>query len=322
MVKLKLLSFVLACALGIAQGQGSSGSVAAIDSLIRSQKYDRALSAVKAALRTAPSDARLWTLEGIVYSLKGNTTEGITAFEKALRLSPNLTPALKGEVQLLYPERDQRAIPLLERLLKADPSDQTAHEMLAMLERDRGDCKSANVQFLLSRDPVMNHPQSLEGYGDCLVRLNQYQDAAPIFVRLVELRPTSTNARYNAALVLLTAKQYEQALNVLEPLLTADKKDADILSLASQAYEANGKTTEAVSLLRQAIVLSPQTADYYVSIVTICLDHDSFQIGIETMNAGIKYNPSNAKLYISRGLLYAQLAMYDDSEADFKRAEQ
>lgn len=322
MARLTLLFFVAVCGLGIVQGQGSSGTVASIDSLIRSQKYDQALSAAKAALRTAPSDARLWTLEGIIYSLKGNTTEGITAFEKALRISPNLIPALKGEVQLLYSERDQRAILLLQRVLKADPNDQTAHEMLAMLERDRGNCKSANVQFLLSKDSVMNHPQSLEGYGDCLVRLSQYQDATSIFARLVELRPTSTNARYNSALVLLTLKQYTQALNVLEPLLAADKKDADILSFASQAYEATGRTPEAVSLLRQAIVLSPQTADYYVSFATICLDHDSFQVGIEMMNAGIKYNPSSAKIYISRGLLYAQIAKYDEAEADFKQAEQ
>lgn len=322
MVRLKLLSAVLACALGIAQGQGASGSAATIDALIRSQKYDQALSALKVALRTAPGDARLWTLEGIVYSLKGSRTEGIAAFERALRLSPNLTPALQGEVQLLYPERDQRAVPLLERLLNADPNDQTAHEMLAMLDHDRGDCKVANAHFLLSKDSLTNHPQSLEAYGDCLVRLNQYRDAAPVFERLVELRPTSTNARYNLALVLFTAKQYEQALKALEPLLTAELKDPDILSLASQAYEASGKTPEAVSYLRQAIVLSPQTADYYVSFATICLDHDSFQIGIEMMNAGLKYNPSNAKLYISRGLLYAQLSRYDESEADFRRAEQ
>lgn len=322
MVKLRMLSFVVACALGVAQSQVSSGSLATIDSLIRSQKYDQALTTIKAALRTTPGDVRLWMLEGIIYSLKGQTAEGIAAFEKALKVSPNLAPALKGEVQLLYPQRDARAIPLLQRLLKIDPKDETAHEMLAMLERHQGNCESANAQFLLSNESVMNHPESLEGYGDCLVQLHQYQDAAPVFARLVELRPTSANARYNAALVYSSAKQYPQALNVLSPLLTADQKDPEILSLASQAYEATGKTPEAVSLLRQAIVLSPHTSDYYVHFATICLDHDSFEVGIDMMNAGIKYNPANAKLYISRGLLYAQLAKYDASEADFKRAEQ
>lgn len=322
MARLKLLSLVVGCALGVAQCQHPSPDLASIDSLIRSQKYDQALTALKASLRATPGDVRLWTLEGIVYSLKGDTVEGITAFDKALRLSPDLTPALKGEVQLLYPARDKRAIPLLQRLLKIDPKDETAHEMLAMLERHQGNCASANAHFLLSKDSVMTHPESLEGYGDCLVQLNQYQDAVPVFARLVELRPTSVNARFNAALVYSSVKQYEQALKVLEPVLTADQKDPEILSLASQAYEATGQTPEAVSMLREAIVLSPHTAEYYVSFATICLDHDSFQVGIEMMNAGIKYNPSNAKIYISRGLLYAQLAMYDQSEADFKRAEQ
>jgi tetratricopeptide (TPR) repeat protein len=322
LASLRLTSLIIAGTLGIAAGQTASGGFAEINGLIRSQKYDQALSEVKGALRTAPRDARLWTLEGIIYSLKNSPVEGIAAFAKALKISPDLVPAIQGEVQLLYPKRDPRAVPLLQRLIKLNPKDDTAHEMLGMIERDRGNCSSANLQFSASRESVMNHPESLEGYGDCLVRLSQYQEAAPVFARLVELRPTSANARYNAALVYLSLKQYEEALKILEPLLSADQKDAEILSLASQAFEATGNTPEAVSLLRRAIVLNPHTVDYYVAFTTICLDHDSFQAGIDMINAGIQYNPSDARLYISRGLLYAQIAKYDQSEEDFKRAEQ
>ena len=56
------------------------------------------------------------------------------------------------------------------------------------------------------------------------------------------------------------AQQYEAAIKTLEPLLTDDQKDPDILSLASQAYEKIKNTPRAVALLRQAIVLSPDNA--------------------------------------------------------------
>ncbi|MGA7859595.1 MAG: hypothetical protein WCA11_16790, partial [Terracidiphilus sp.] len=108
----------------------------------------------------------------------------------------------------------------------------------------------------------------------------------------------------------------------LDPLLTDDQQDPDILSLASEAYEAVGNTPKAVALLRQAIVLSPTTADYYAAFATLCLDHDSFQVGIDMINAGIEHIPDNPSLYLSRGLLYAQLAQYDKADADFAKAEQ
>jgi tetratricopeptide (TPR) repeat protein len=122
--------------------------------------------------------------------------------------------------------------------------------------------------------------------------------------------------------VLVEAKQYAAALQVLDPLLTAGTADPDLLSLGSEAAEGMGDTPKAVSLLRQAIVLSPATASYYVSFAALCLNHDSFQVGIDMINAGLTRIHSDPSLYIARGLLYAQLAQYDQAESDFRTAEQ
>jgi len=313
---------VVAGGLLVAQGQQAKTSVALIESLIHAQQYDQALQAAKSSLNATPKDFRLWTLEGIVFSIKGNKPDALIAFDKALSISPDFAPALKGEVQLLYPEDDKRAIPLLKKILKANPKDQTAHEMLAMLERKQGDCHAAIDHFSLSADVIQTHPQSLEAYGDCLMQAEQLQEAIPVFERLAVLLPDRAYPKYDLAVILVSSKQYEAALKVLEPLLTTDQQDPDILSLASQAYEATGNTPRAVALLRQAIVLSPSTADFYVSFATLCLDHDSFQVGIDMINAGLRYIPGTASLYLSRGLLYAQLAQYDKAEADFNKVEQ
>jgi tetratricopeptide (TPR) repeat protein len=275
----------------------------------------------KAALHQTPNDFRLWTLEGIVYSIKGSNHDAIDAFQKALSMSPNYPAALKGEVQLLYQARDKRAIPLLERILKADPKDETAHEMLANLEEKQGNCETAIDHFLLSADAISTHPGSLEAYGNCLVQTEQPQKAVPVFEQLAALLPGSTYPKYDLAVLFVEAKQNDAALKVLEPLLTPDQSDPDILSLASQAYEAVGNTPQAVSLLHQALVLNPTNADYYVAFATLCLDHDSFQVGIDMMNAGLARIPNNPSLYVSRGLLYGQLAEFDKAEADFNTAE-
>jgi tetratricopeptide (TPR) repeat protein len=302
--------------------QQSTSTIVEIQSQIRAHQLDEALVGTNTALRKTPNDARLWTLKGIALSMKGNNTESIAAFDKALHLAPDTIAALKGESQLLFQSQDRRAIPLLERIVKADPNDATAHEMLGVLERKQGNCVGSINQFTLSGESMQSHPASLEADGYCLVQLNQTDKAILVFQQLVALLPDKTYPKYDLAVLLVQSRQNEPALKLLEPMTEAASPDPEILSLAAEAYEANGETPKAVALLRQAIVLSPTNAGYYTAFAGICLDHDSFQVGIDMMNAGLKYVSNDPGIYLSRGLLYAQLAEYDKAEADFRTAEQ
>jgi tetratricopeptide (TPR) repeat protein len=305
-----------------APAQEGRVSIPSIESLIRSQQYDQALETLKFALRRNPGDYKLWTLEGICFALQGNDREALASFDHAIRISPDYSPALKGEVQILYKSGDRRAIPFLERILKSDPADSTAHEMLATLEKRAGDCHGAVTQFLLSKEAIANHPDSLEAYGYCLVQLKRTDDAIQVFRQLIPLVPGQTFPSYDLAILLVSTHNNDEAVKVLEPILTPDQTDPDILSLAAEAYEGIGNTPKAVAFERQAIVLNPADASNYVAFAVLCLTHESFQVGIDMLNAGLNHIPNNSSLYLSRGVLYAQLADYDKAEADFKTAEQ
>jgi len=305
-----------------AQVRDAQVSISTIESLIRSEQYDEALKTLKDELRGNPGDFKLWTLEGICLALQGNDNEALAAFDHAIRISPNYTPALKGDIQILYKTGDKRAIPLLERMLKSDPNDATAHEMLGTLEKQAGDCRAAASQFLFVKDAIAKHPNSLEAYGYCLVKLDRSDDAIAVFRQLIPLLPGRSYPSYDLAVLLVSTKNSDAAVKVLEPLLTPDQTDPDILSLASQAYEATGNTPKAVELQRQAIVLNPTDPANYVLFAVLCLTHDSFQVGIDMLNAGLKRVSNSSPLYLSRGVFYVQLGEYDKAEADFKTAEQ
>jgi len=215
MIRISLIvAFALAWTLS-PQAQEGKVSVSAIQSLIRSQQYDEALRTLKTALRADPGDYKLWTLEGICLGLQGNDTEAKTAFDHAIRISPNYLPALKGEIQILYKTGDKRAIPLLERMLKSDPGDMTGHEMLGTLEEHFGDCQAAVAQFALMKDAIADHPSSLEAYGSCLYKLDRNADAIPVFRQLIPLLPGSSSPSYDLAVVLVASKDNEEALKVL-----------------------------------------------------------------------------------------------------------
>ena len=90
--------------------------------------------------------------------------------------------------------------------------------------------------------------------------------------------------------------------------------------MAATAYEDAKDTTQAVNLLRRAILLEPQNVHLYLDFANISYTHGSFQVGVDVMNDGISLQPAAAALYFARGVLYVQLAQYENAEADFARA--
>ena len=175
--------------------------------------------------------------------------------------------------------------------------------------------------FALAGPATTSHPLSLESYGKCLMQLERPADAVPVFQQLVAALPQQTWPRYDLAVALAESSQNQAAIEALAPLMAGDHPDPDALRLASDAYEATGDTPKAVALLRQAIVLNPNEPGYYVAFTALCLNHESFKVGVDMLDVGIRHIPKSSSLYIARGLLYAQVAEYDKAEADFRVAE-
>jgi tetratricopeptide (TPR) repeat protein len=304
-----------------AQVQASPVTHESIESLIRSHQYDQALTQTKAELHAHPADFKLWTVEGILFSIQGKPDDALVAFDKALHLAPTYPAALRGKVQILYQSQDQRAIPLLQQILRVDPQDEIAREMLGTLEQKAGDCNAAIDAFQPIAEAIKMHADALEAYGDCLMKTDRPKEAVGVFEQLTVLLPQSADARYDLAVVLVESKRGEEALKIIEPLLAANPSDPELLSLASEAYEAKGDTPRAVASLREAIVLNPSNPNYYAAFAALCLAHSSYQVGIDMLDVGFQHIHDDPSLYISRGLLYAQLAQYDKAEADFNAAE-
>jgi len=105
-------------------------------------------------------------------------------------------------------------------------------------------------------------------------------------------------------------------------LLQVEKPDVNALQLAASAHEQALDTRMAVNTLRQAIVLYPHNVELYIDFAVLSMDHQSFQVGIDMINVGLQAEPSASPLYVARGVLYVQLAKYEQAEDDFEKAEQ
>ncbi len=317
--KLCLTIILLACSPS-ARPQGPENQIEPITSALRAGDFDRAVELSRAALKESPNNAQLWTLQGIAFTRKGDSKDALIAFQQALKISPNNIAALAGAGQIEYQAGNQAAVPLLNRLIQLRPEDPTGHAMLAVLEYRKGNCAAAVPHFEKAGQLLDSQVEALHAYATCLVRLKRLDEAAAILQRAVALRPDDPGERRVLASIQLMAHKPQDALATLRPLLEEQSVDSNTLELASRAYEETGDTPQAVSTLRQALLLDPKNVSLYLDFATICFAHESFQVGIDVITDGLLLQPKADDLYVARGVLYVQLAQYDEAEADFEKA--
>jgi len=292
----------------------------AIASALQGQDYHKALQLLSPALQEWPQDPQLWTMQGAAYAGEKRQQEALSSYYRALQLAPDYLPALQGAAQIEYDAGSSKAVPLIQHVLRLRPSDTTGHAMLAVLEYQEGNCATAVHHFEKAGTLFDSRPSGLHAYAICLVKLKEFDRAAEVLQHAVKLDPGDDRERQVLAAVQLMGNKSAEALSTLQPLLQGKDPDPETFELASRAHENIGETADAVSLLRQAILLDPQNGNLYLDFANLSYSHGSFEVGIDVISDGLALQPKAAPLYFARGVLYVQLAQYDKAEADFQRA--
>ena len=317
----RIVIFLLAgTSAALGQAASNSDPIRQIQMALRTGEFSQALQFCDSALKNAPRNATVWAMKGISLAKLGRDKEALAAYNQSLAISPDYLAALEGAAELEYKAGSSRAVPLLNRIVKLRPDDPTSQAMLGVLAYKAHDCASAAKHFHAARQLIASQPVALAEYGSCLLDLQQASDAVPVFQQLQVLQPDDPHTRYNLAVAQLSAHQSKDAIATLQPLLQAKPQDPDVLDLASSAYEEAGDTPQAVGLLHQAIVLDPKKTRYYVDFAALSFNHQSFQVGIDMINVGLKQVAAPAPLYVARGILYVQLGQFENAQSDFANA--
>ena len=305
-----------------ALAQTVADRIAPVASALHNNEFEKALELLHPALQEFPGNAELWTMQGVAHAGLGKKKNALASFRKALQISPDYIPALRGAAQIEYDAGSADGIPFLQRLVRLRPTDAVSHGMLAVLEYQQGKCKDAVLHFEKTGSLFDSKIQGLHAYATCLVRLKQFEKAAAVFQRALALNPEDRRERQLLASLQVMAHKPQDAITTLDPLLRTSTVDAETLELASSAYEDMHDTERAVATLRQAILLDPRNVNLYLDFAAISSAHQSFQVGINVVNDGIALQPKAAPLYFARGVLYVQLAEYEKAQTDFDSAYQ
>lgn len=291
---------------------------AQIVSMLRTQQYEAAHQAAQQLLAARPRDCELLSFDGLALNGMKQIAAAGKAFHQALQSCPSDLLALEGAAQASYALKSPDAADLLQRILVLRPDDVTTHAMLASVDRAKQDCSDALPHFKASQALFASSPKLQEGYAFCLMSTGDAAAAATNYQAVLDAHPDDT-VRYNLAIVLWKLHGPDAALQALQPLLS-DEAPAEVLRLGAQLNEEVGHTPEAVQLLRDAILREPKNQDNYLRFAQLSFTHNSCQVGIDMLNAGLRQLPEASRLYLARGVLEVQISQMSKAIADFETA--
>ena len=202
-------AIAVACCLGSEANASPRDQADAITLGSARARLRQSRRAHQGSLEASPNDPQIWTLQAIALSRKGDTSGALTAYRRALTLSPDYIPALEGRHSCNT--RPAAATPCrCSHLLQLRPTDPTAHAMLAVLDYREGKCETAVGHFEKTGTLLDSELDALARLRHVPGQTERRDEAIAVFQRAVALpqrRPRAPAARLHSADGLETARR-------------------------------------------------------------------------------------------------------------------
>jgi tetratricopeptide (TPR) repeat protein len=317
------LSFLLVSS-SQASAQQPSTQKQEIYNLLAAHRFQQAERAANAYLAATPGDCSVNVLLGLALRGENRLEPAFKAFRTAMSECPQNLAAVEGAAETAFLLNSPEAKSLVTQVIKLRPADETGYAMLGAIDARAGDCAGAVENYAKAPTRVDGNAAALRQYGGCLVSLGRPADAVPLLTRLLAVQDNSTN-RIALARAQAAAKDRPSALATLQPLLGAASRndasrDGAAFLFAAELAEADNHTPQAVEWFRTAIEINPKDATAYLAFAEMSFNHGAFKVGVDFLTLGIQQLPSEARLYLARGVLEEQMTQMDAALRDFEEA--
>jgi tetratricopeptide (TPR) repeat protein len=316
-------------------------------------EFAAAIPALEALAAQKPPDLRVLNLLGIALTGAGRLAEASGRFRAALEIDPRFAPALRNlAVNELNLGRATEAERLFRTVLEQAPVDEIAHAGLGEIELGRKNYRQALAHFEKGGSRVAQSPRWTLQQATALLAEKRTPDAAALMDRLAARDPgiwfdagvvfgrhdaheaaarffgrarrlgykDAYAAGYNETLMLINAGDHDAAIRVANELFASGQRPAELHNLVSRAYAGLDRIKEAYDALREATRLEPKSAEHYIDMAMLCLEHENYDLGLEIVDIGLKHRPDSSMLYLQRGVVLAMKGSLEQAEQEFSRA--
>jgi tetratricopeptide (TPR) repeat protein len=235
------------------------------------------------------ADAGYYFLLGRHLESQGRVDEAIAAHEKAIELEPDAAE-LRAELAALYARQDRalEALNAAEAALKVDPANREANRIVGTILAAYADQRRA---LRPGDDPAT------------------YSERAIVALEKARAeRGTEIGIDLTLGRLYLQTREYDKAIAPLRRVVDERPDYPDAALLLSSAYEAAGRTRDAIETLKTAIEWNPRFVRGYLRLAELSEKEGAWELAadayarVQSLNArGIDVAPRRAAALLNAG---------------------
>jgi len=213
------------------------------------------LSILRAALKDAPKDGRVWMRLGYAYLAVDSLKEAENAFVKAGRYAKS-AEAYNGRGLVLMKKGirfARKAFPHFRKALRANPAYIEAQLNIARTHTLLGEPDAERMYRKVMEMDSIYAPVYLELAQWYLDRGYEvyHDELSPLYEKYIALKPNDVEGHYGLALIYTDQKNYGAMLDVSLAVIRSKIGDKRWLALMAQAFAARGEPDKAMALFEK-----------------------------------------------------------------------
>jgi len=289
------------------------------------KEWRQALGMLRKAVAIAPGSARAhYNLALTLDRAAPGKGAGIPEYRTALRLAPLHVDALTNLAVDVGDRNAAEAKPLFERALRVDPSNPKVHLNFALLLKRQGDEDASVSEFQAA---IQSDPNLLEARRQLIAILmsrKEWSQAMEQCREVLKRDPNDAATRYSLAQALLRSHREEEGKKEMERVLALrnraqEQQDAQALEDEGMRYLRAGQAREAVKPFRSALGLAPSAGNHMYLGVALAGAGD-VDTGIRELRTALDLEPGNARAHLNLGSVYLQEGQEPAARAEFEKA--
>ncbi|KAH7912129.1 hypothetical protein BJ138DRAFT_1179026 [Hygrophoropsis aurantiaca] len=230
-----------------------------------------------------PRSSQTWIAVGNLFSLQKERSQALTCFRRAAEMDPSCAYAYTLSGHESIDEDLDKAIGFFQAALRADPRHYNAWYGLGTCYLRMSKIRLAEYHY---RKAVEIHPHNavlLGCVGMAIERRGDKLAALSLFNQAVRLAPENALVRYRRAKILISMKQYADAIKDLEQLRDSSPEESNVVFQLAKVYRLMGDEVKSAHWLAIARDISPKSVNKIKKLIETVKDEG---VGDDRMDEG------------------------------------
>jgi tetratricopeptide (TPR) repeat protein len=275
---------------------------------IRLNDFDSALGHLTILIKDNPELLMAHYYMGRINFERGDYGLAEKALLRVLEINPEFLPALFDSA-VLYGKTDKldRAIECYERIVAISPANTTARERLISLLYETGQDKAAEEAIAEMEKNISPGDRDRKTLGLIYLKHGKLDESIAELTSIVEAFPDDQEARYYLGAALDEHEDFDAAYENLSFLSPESNYFVHARIRMASILQEQGKTDEAIDLLREVINLKQGHPRLYLMLSTLYEGREQYQAAMSVLKEGLTHNARDTDLLYRMGIVLERL---------------